>query len=116
MSMEPARSKRAPIDRQELHRRLRAWARTAACDDVVGDVTRNQGQAVWVWVRWQGEDYRLHADTKRSGVQAYLALVDRHGEDVEWTAVRSQQGRMTRVAVGPEREVIPGWFLYRPET
>lgn len=114
--LEPARSKRSPIDRPELHRRLRVWLVAASDGAVIGDVARNQGRAVWVWIRWRGEHYRLHADTKRAGVQAYLALVDSYGEDVEWTVVRSQQGRLTRVVVGPDQVVIPGLFLYRPET
>lgn len=107
--------KRQAIDREQLHERLRGWEVAAGDEDVIGDVTRNQGRTAWIWVRVGDSRYRLHADTTRAGVRRYLALLNEHGEALAWTVVLSERGRHTKVAFCPEREVIPGFFLYLPE-
>lgn len=106
--------KRRAITRPELHRRLRAWISNAGVDSPIGDVLRNQGRTAWVWVLCGAEHYRLHADSNASGVRRYLELLDRCGDGILWSVVLSQQGRPTKVAFGPDREVIPGFYLYRP--
>lgn len=106
-----------PIGRAEFDTRLRTWAATTRTDaDVVGDVDPpNQKRTPWIWVRDAVGVAKLHADTCASGVRRYLALVDQHAGRLTWTIVRSRKGRLTKVAFGPEQEVIEGFYLYVPE-
>jgi hypothetical protein len=57
----------------------------------------------------EGVIYHLNADTKWGGVRAYLDLVERWGEGIEWTLVPSASDK---VAFGPHPETVPGFYLY----
>lgn len=103
------------ISKPELHARLRAWLSQAQDEDQIGDTAQSQGRTPWVWIRVGEHVYRLHADTKGSGVRRYLTLVDEHGDQIAWATVMSQQGHPTKVAFGPDGEVIAGFFLYLPK-
>jgi hypothetical protein len=108
--------KRKAITRDALHEQLRAWLATVGSDtDMIGAVdSPNQRRTQWIWVRVRDARYCLHADTNAVGVRHYIQLLDLHGEGMAWTVVASERGNFTKVAFGPECEVIPGFYFYLP--
>jgi hypothetical protein len=59
-----------------------------------------------------GDVCHLNSNTTREGVAGYLAVA--RTEPPEWVVVRNAQGVENKVAFGPERRVVPGFYLYRP--
>lgn len=104
-------SRSAPVDRSQFHELLRRWHSTEPLELTIGD-TGTYGQRAWLWVQEDGHDYRLNIDTTRDGVTSYLALVGIYGEGVEWCVVMNARGRMNKVAFGPERLVLSGFYFY----
>jgi hypothetical protein len=77
----------------------------------IGDVDL-QGRTPWVWIKDGVDLYNLHADTKREAVAEYLDLAKENALELEWTIVASQKGNPTKVAFGPEKKIIRGFYLY----
>lgn len=98
------------ISKGEFHIRLRRWYRQTA-DTVVGDPAADKRTA-WVWVRDGHRLARLNADTTRDAVGEYLALVRSAPADIEWHVVPSARGRLTKIAFGPDRIILPSFHLY----
>lgn len=70
------------------------------------------GPTDWIWVKRLGNRYYLNADTTAEGVGVYLKLVTEHGPKLAWSVVANERGRMNKVAFGPARTVIPGFYFY----
>jgi hypothetical protein len=96
------------VSKPELHARLRRWL-AATSEKTIGSFKRPGGQ---VFVRDGQSVYRLNPDTRRPAVEEYLALVDRYGDDLVWTAALSAKGRKSAVAYGPDAVRIRGFYLY----
>jgi uncharacterized ferritin-like protein (DUF455 family) len=102
------------ISKRAFHSRLRAWLHDTD-DEIVGDPDVI-GMTAWVHVRDGHSWYRLHADTRREAVADYLRLVDKYGDDIEWSIVANQRGRKNAVAYGPERVRRVPFYLYLVES
>lgn len=98
------------ITRHEFHRLLADWYRNGD-EPIVGDPDV-PGMTGWVWVRDGHLLAKLHADTTRAGVGAYLQLLREHRGELAWAVVESARGQATKIAFGPERQVVPGFYLY----
>jgi len=96
----------------EFNARLVEFGRDARPGDTVGDAVKHGGKA-WIWVRRLARHYHLNADSTGDGVAEYLGLWVRHGSSLQWTIVPNARGRMNKVAFGPEKREIPGFYLYR---
>jgi len=99
-----------PTSKEELHCRLQVWLESDD-DSQIGDLDV-QGRTPWIWVKDGVDLYNLHADTKREAVAKYLELVKENGSDLDWIVVPSQKGNLTKVAFGPGKKIIPGFYLY----
>ena len=97
------------LDKSQFHKQLRRWL-SETDEDVVGP--DGYGQRGLIHVRSGRSLFKLNADTTRSGVKAYLELVDRVGDNLNWEVTTSQRGNMTAVIYGREGVRIPGFFLY----
>ncbi len=110
MSMDRVRQSEA-ISKSEFHTRLRTWY-TGTDERTIGPPAVDERTA-WVHVRDGNSVYKLHADAHREAVAAYLALVDRHGDDLAWTVTPNKQGRENAVGFGPEAVRSEPWlYLY----
>jgi hypothetical protein len=49
----------------------------------------------------------------REGVDEYVRLLDEAGGKLAWSVVENEKGVENKVAFGPDRTVIPGFYLYR---
>jgi hypothetical protein len=96
------------LTKSEFHAQLRNWL-SGTAEPTVGDPKGKGGK---LYVRDGGSLFHLNPDTGRSGVEAYLALVDLYGDDLLWTAVASESGRKTAVAYGPDVVRVSGFYLY----
>lgn len=109
-------SSRSADAREELHRELRSWlcagGKSMPDSATLGDADRHPGSA-WYWVVDGGDWHYLRPGTTAGAVEAYLGLVDEHGEELAWAAAGTPDGGPRRVAVGPDRAVLPGFLLYR---
>lgn len=97
------------LAKAELHARLRDWL--GHREDHIDGGSDNDGRAPWVYVRDGQPLYKLHADTKRQGVEEYLALVGQYGDNLVWTVVASRSGKPSAVAYGPQQKVRR-FYLY----
>ncbi len=113
MGMIPRMSRNEAINRGEFYRLLDRWLRLTN-EQTIGEAGVVQGRTPWVWILVGGRECRLHADTKREGVAALLDLW-RASPNLEWHVVANQRGRFNKVAIGDEKIVIPGLFLYLHE-
>ena len=80
-------------------------------DEIVG-APASAGVATWVYVSDGGLTYGLHADASRAAVARYLELVDTNGEDLEWTPVPNQRGKLNAIAYGPEKLRLTAFYFY----
>ena len=97
------------MKKPEFHEALRAFLATGAHVLAPGE----HAQTPWVWVKSLGHKYYLHADSTREGIQGYVALVDEMGDNLCWCAVANERGRQNKAAFGPEKVIVPGFYLYR---
>jgi hypothetical protein len=98
------------ISKSEFHRRLAEWHQHSE-DPIVGDPDV-PGLTGWLWVRDGHLLAKLDADTTRSAVGAYLALLRERRGELTWSVVESARGQATKIAFGSERRIIPGFYLY----
>lgn len=111
--MQPV-SRSEALSRSAFHARLRDWYEEAFDGDTVGDSASYGGRA-WVWVRHQGSLYALNADTTYEGVSEYVDLLDAYGDGLAWAVVPNARGKPNKLAFGPERRVLAGFYLYRAD-
>lgn len=97
------------IDRDKLHLLLSDWLQST-CESTIAPPDLF-GPTPWLYVRDDGKLFRLHADTRREGVSAYLALVEGPSE-VDWSIATNQRGKANAVVFGPDRRKIPYFYLY----
>lgn len=108
----PRTLRSSPATRRDFEAALRTWLAAAAPGATVGGA--GQGQTPWVWVRAEsGELCHLNSNTTRRGVEGYLALTA-FGQPPAWSVVPNRRGVENKVAFGPERRTVPGFYLYRP--
>ncbi len=98
------------ITKLEFHRRLEEWYRGSHAG-LIGDPDV-PGMTGWVFVRDGHMLAKLHADTTRAGVGAYLELLRSRRGELTWHVVESARGQPTKLAFGTERRVVPGFYLY----
>lgn len=98
------------VSRHLLNEMLQQWLRETD-EKQIGDESV-QGRSPWVYIKEGGRVFRVHADTKRSGVKEYLQIVKDHEPEAVWHIVRNQRGRMNSVAFGPELIKPRGFYLY----
>ena len=107
MPMERVRRGEA-IPKTEFHARLRKWLKNT--DEVRIGPDDVPGVTPWIYVR-ERNIYEFHADVKRDAAERYLLLVDRFGDDLEWTIVANERGNENAVAYGPEHERLIPFYL-----
>lgn len=86
---------------------LEVWFREKKSDTI--------GQFGIEFIQIKGKEnwYRLGGKTKREGVERYLYLLQDYDDDLEWTIVINEHGIVkNKVAFGPHKEVIEGFYLY----
>lgn len=98
------------VSKSAFHEQLRDWIESTR-DAIVGS-EEVDGRTAWVHVRDGLRMFVLHADTRRASVERYLELVALHGDDLEWTVVPSQRGKMTAVGYGPDKVRHKPFYLY----
>ena len=98
--------------KREFTEVLRVW-HAGSVEETIGDVG-TYGRQAWLWADLAGFALHLNADTKRSGVEAYLERVAAHGVDQSWHIVPNRNGLINKVAPG-EADPIPGFYLYTSE-
>jgi hypothetical protein len=113
MPIVPA-SKLQPLSKAEFHKRLREWVENTN-EARVGDPDDDNRQPC-AYVSDGGNVFRLHSDTQRDGVKEYLALVSKHGDDLEWSIVQNRDGKMNKLAYGPTKKRLSYFYLYLNET
>lgn len=105
-------SKDEALTQESFHSELEEWYTESEPGAVIGDARKYGGKA-WVWVRHLGNRYHLNADTTYEGVGEYLALLrEQHGK-LSWSVVENERGVKNKVALGPGKQVVPGFYLYR---
>ena len=103
-------SKADAVSKHQLHDMLQQWLRETD-EKQIGDESV-QGRSPWIFIKEGGQIFRLHADTKRSGVNEYLQIAEKYEHKIEWCIVRNQRGRMNSVAFGPGLIRPRGFYLY----
>jgi hypothetical protein len=103
-------SRSEPLAKEEFHSRLRDWLEYTD-DPLIGDEEVDERTA-WVWIEDGPLLTKLHADTTRAAVTAYLDLVARNENRLRWCVVQTQRGRPGKIAFGGECYIIPGFYLY----
>lgn len=98
------------IDKAEFHRRLRFWL--DCCDDKQIGSEQVVGVTDWIFVRQGSDLFALHADTKRSAVDAYMKLVNAQGDDMPWQVTTSNRGKGTAVVYGTREVRLTPFYLY----
>jgi len=98
------------ITKLEFHRRLEEWYRQSRAP-LIGD-PGVPGMTGWIFVRDGHMLAKLQADTTRAGVAAYLELLRTQPGELTWHVVESSRGQPTKLAFGPERRILPGFYLY----
>jgi hypothetical protein len=92
-------SKADAVSKRQFHNMLQQWLRETD-EKQIGDESV-QGRSPWVFIKEGDQIFRLHADTKRSGVKEYLQAAESLDHKIEWQVVRNRRGRMNSVAFGP---------------
>jgi hypothetical protein len=64
------------LTKAEFHRRLRMWIATSD-DEFVGEIPDVNKNTPWIHIQDGGRLFKLHADTKRIGVEGYLGSLTR---------------------------------------
>lgn len=100
-----------PISRAEFHELLQEWL-DGGDEPTIGDPGSDEGRTAWIWIQDDGLTLRLHGETTREGVAAYLRLLAQHGPGLRWTMAPSRRNNPNRIAFGPGAETIPGFGLY----
>ncbi len=104
-------NRQQPLTRDVFHNELRKWYENTD-EETIGDVG-SYGGVAWVWITDETNEYHLNADTKRRGVQEYLALLREYENLLEWSIVQNSLGVLNKVAFGPDKKVIKRFYLYR---
>jgi hypothetical protein len=97
-------------DRRDFVGLLRWWLEQTD-EKTIGEVEPFPGRP-WVLVEAGSTRCHLNADTARVGVRRFLELVRQHGDDLEWRVVANQRGKVNRVALGPDAELVEKFYLY----
>jgi hypothetical protein len=98
------------ISKRELHLVLRDWL-DGTEERIIGDESL-QGRTPWIYIRESSQLFKLHSDTNRLGVQSYLEQLKSGGDDILWTIVKNQRGKMNAVAFGQGLFRVNGFYLY----
>lgn len=59
-----------------------------------------------------GRRARLHADTSRAAVVAFLQNVIERGAEANWKLVANQRGNFNKLLFDPDGGPVSGWFCY----
>lgn len=98
----------APISRYEFHIRLREWLDKTTELSIGGS---DVGVQAWIVIRDREHKFQLNADTKREGVEKYLGLVNKYGDDLDWTPTVGRGGSKNAIAFGPD-QIRPRYFYF----
>lgn len=80
------------------------------CDrDTVGMI-RSRGDLKWAWVEFADERFHLNADTRREGMEAFIAN-DAAGQRL-WYVVENERGRWNKVTNRSDKNPIENFFFY----
>lgn len=109
MPMERVPASKA-FSRTEFHQQLRQWLANTSDAQIGGEDV--PGVTAWIYVEHFGDNYRLHADTKREAVEEYLKLVALYGEELEWSVVANKRGNENAVVHGPDQKRVTSFYLY----
>lgn len=97
--------------KQHLAVLLRGWLDGSPAD-TIGEIGTYGGKA-WLWIELGDRRARLHADTTRTAVRAYLDSVTRHGATARWYVVENRHGRINKLLYAVPGEVdATGWYCY----
>ncbi|NOT13388.1 MAG: hypothetical protein HOP23_16420 [Methylococcaceae bacterium] len=96
------------LNRTDFEERLRDWYSNST-DSILG--IHNDSSPLYV-VKHEDRVYKLSQDTKRPGVKLYLELLAKYPGNLVWSIVANANGRMNKVAFGPDKIVISGFYLY----
>ena len=99
-----------PHTRQRFNELLKSWYQNNS-EDTVG-TCGDYGGVAFLWAVHDSNKYYLNADTKRSGVGEYLEMLKRYANNLQWSVVKNQNGTMNKIAFGPEKKKIRGFYLY----
>ena len=98
------------VSKSEFHRRLDRWFRDSD-EHTIGDPDAHPLTA-WVWIRDGHRLAKLCADTTRTAVADYIALLRSRNGALDWSIVPSARGQPTKIVFGPDRTSVDGFHLY----
>jgi hypothetical protein len=93
---------------------LREWLNHEDHGMVLGEPAAYGGKAL-VRVLIGGRGFHLNGDTRATGVEAYLRLVDAYGADLTWRVIPNAGGRINKVALGDDPKPLRYFYLYADE-
>ena len=96
------------INKSDFEEKLKDWYNTSN-DFTIGSTTERTPLFV---IKHKDNIYKLSPDTKRNGVKLYLDLLEKYHGDLTWSVVANANGRMNKVAFGPDKVVLSGLYLY----
>lgn len=103
-------TRESALRREEFHEVLKAWL-DDSFDDRATDADSHAGTA-WLWVRHGGAHFYLAATSTRSGIRAYIRLVDSAAGNPDWSALPTGDPTRERVAFDRDGLTIDGFDFY----
>ena len=99
--------------KSELTQLLRDWL-SSDHETVIGE-PGNFGGKPLIRINLGGQRFHLNGDSRDEGVEAYLSLVEQHGDDMPWHVIANNRGKVNAVAFGEPPEKIRFFYLYADE-
>ena len=105
---DPSDTENQNLTRTEFDQILRRWFSDSDAE-IIGQP--HDANPIYL-IEDENRVFKLSQDTKRYGIKSYLDLLDQYNDQLEWSIVENANGRRNKAAFGPEKVVIPGFYLY----
>jgi hypothetical protein len=96
--------------KEQLVRVLRKWLQESDAH-TVGEVGSYAGRP-WLWIHVSGRELVLHADTKRTAVEAFVRANAVDPKPIWRVVATARAGIARKVLPGPNGDPAPGWYCY----
>lgn len=89
---------------------LQEWLFTPGI--TIGDLYgRRSNPELWLWIKINNNLYKIHADTNRKGV---LAFLKNEANKNPWVIIPTEKsGKLTKVTNDINHNSIPGFYMYK---
>jgi hypothetical protein len=96
--------------KEELVRVLSKWLEGSDAQ-TVGEVGSYAGRP-WLWIQVSGRELVLHADTRRTAVEAFVRANAADPNRLWRVVATARAGIARKVLPGPDGDAAPGWYCY----